>query len=160
MCAHCEVLIAEVHNLSCWTTTHKLVSRRLRTGAGLLVARTSKLISFDVRSQAPVSRELPPQPMHLLLLIAIVLLLFGAVEMGVIPPFHAAVVLRLRAGELRVERGSMRGEAAAHVAAILRDAGVRDGYVAVTRGHRVYFSRSIPTDAHQQLRNVLLNHWR
>lgn len=98
--------------------------------------------------------------MLIVILIAIVLLIFAAIELGFIPPFHAKVILRMRDGSLTFEKGRLSGNAAEHVEAILRGAHVSEGFVAMTSGQRVYFSRQIPPEVHQRLRNVLLNQWR
>lgn len=98
--------------------------------------------------------------MHIVILIAIVTLIFAAIELGFLPPFNATIVVRMRGGSLVFEKGRLQGNAAEHVEAILRGAGVSEGYLAITSGQRVYFSRQIPRDVHQRLRNVLLNNWR
>lgn len=98
--------------------------------------------------------------MPIVVLIAIVVLIFAAIEFGFIPPINAKVLVRMRGGSLVFEKGRLQGNAAEHVEAILRGAGVRDGFVAITAGHRVYFSTQIPRDVHQRLRNVLLNQLR
>src|SRR5687767_4072459 len=98
--------------------------------------------------------------MPIVILIAIVMLIFAAIELGVIPPFNAKILVRVREGVLVFEKGRLPANAAEHVEAILRGARVRDGFIAMTAGHRVYFSRQIPRDVHQRLRNVLLNQWR
>jgi len=98
--------------------------------------------------------------MPILILMAIILLIFGAIELGFIPPFNARIIVRMRNGSLVFEKGRLQGNASEHVEAILRGAGVTEGYVAITSGHAVYFSRQIPRDIHQRLRNVLLNQWR
>lgn len=98
--------------------------------------------------------------MPIVILIAIVLLIFAAIELGFIPPFNARVIVRMRNGSLVFERGRLQGNASEHVEAILRGARVSEGFVAITSGQRVYFSWQIPRDVHQRLRNVLLNQWR
>ncbi len=98
--------------------------------------------------------------MLIVILIAVVILIFAAIELGFIPPFNAQIVVRIRHGSLVYEKGRLPGNAAEHVQAILRGAGVSEGYVAITAGQRVYFSRQIPPDVHQPLRNVLLNQLR
>ena len=98
--------------------------------------------------------------MLIVILIAIVILIFAAVELGFIPPFNAKVIVRMRNGSLAFAKGRLPASASEHVEAILRGAGVREGFVAVTSRQRVYFSRQIPQDVHQRLRNVLLNQWR
>jgi hypothetical protein len=98
--------------------------------------------------------------MPIVILIAIVTLIFAAIELGFIPPFNARVIVRMRNGSLVFEKGRLQGNASEHVEAILRAAGVSEGFVAITFGQRVYFSRQIPHEVHQRLRNVLLNQWR
>lgn len=98
--------------------------------------------------------------MFIVILIAIVLSIFAAVELGFIPPLNAKVIVRMREGSLVFEKGRLQGNASEHVEAVLRGAAVRDGFVAITTGQRVYFSRQIPREVHQRLRNVLLNQWR
>ena len=98
--------------------------------------------------------------MPFIILIAIVILVAGAIEAGFFPPFHAITIIRMRNGFMALEKGQLRGNVAEHVESILRGAQVREGFVAVTPGQRVYFSRHIPQDIHQRLRNVLLNSWR
>jgi hypothetical protein len=98
--------------------------------------------------------------MPIVILIAIVTLIFAAIELGFIPPFNAKLILRMRGGSLVYEKGRLQGNASEHVEAILRAARVSEGFVAITSGQRVYFSRQIPRDLHQRLRNVLLNQWR
>lgn len=98
--------------------------------------------------------------MIVVILVAIVALVLGAVELGLIPPLHATVIARMRDGWLVVEKGQLRGNASQHIEAILREARVTNGFVALASGRRVYFSRQIPPDIHQRLRNVLLNHFR
>ena len=98
--------------------------------------------------------------MPIVILIAIVMLIFAAVELGFIPPLNAKIIVRMRHGSLVYEKGRLQGNASEHVEAILRWAHVSEGFVAITHGQRVYFSRQIPRDVHQRLRNVLLNQWR
>lgn len=98
--------------------------------------------------------------MPIVILIAIVMLIFAAVELGFIPPLNAKIIVRMCAGSLVFAKGRLQGNASEHVAAILREARVSDGFVAITSGRRVYFSRQIPPEVHQRLRNVLLNQWR
>jgi hypothetical protein len=98
--------------------------------------------------------------MSIAILIAIIMLIVAAIELGFIPPLNARVILRMRGGSLVFQKGRLQGNASEHVEAILRGAQVSDGFVAITSGQRVYFSRQIPRDIHQRLRNVLLNQWR
>ena len=98
--------------------------------------------------------------MPVIILVAIVVLILAAIELGFIAPLTARVIVRMRDGSLVFEKGRLHGNASEHVEAILRGARVNEGFVAITSGHRVYFSWQIPRDIHQRLRNVLLNQWR
>jgi hypothetical protein len=98
--------------------------------------------------------------MLIVILIAIVMLIFAAIELGFIPPLNATVLVRMSNGSLVFEKGRLSGNAPEHLEAILRGARVSEGFVAITSGQRVYFSRQIPREIHQRLRNVLLNQWR
>jgi hypothetical protein len=98
--------------------------------------------------------------MPIIILIGILVLIVAAIELGFIPPLNATIILRMRNGSLVYEKGRLHGNAADHVASILRGASVNEGFVAITSGRKVYFSRQIPHDIHQRLRNVLLNQWR
>ncbi|HKE97188.1 MAG TPA: hypothetical protein VKB34_22955 [Povalibacter sp.] len=88
-----------------------------------------------------------------------VILLLVATELGFIPPLTAHTLIRIRRGSVGVERGQVSARTLDHVTAILGDCGVTEGYIAVA-GKRVAFSRLIPEQIHQQLRNVLLNQFR
>jgi hypothetical protein len=89
----------------------------------------------------------------------VILLALAAIWLGFIPAPHAAILLRVRKGELLIRRGQLKPHAREHVADILSEAGVANGFIAVTAGNRVMFSRQIPAAVHQRLRNVLLNQW-
>jgi len=97
--------------------------------------------------------------MWILIIGAVVLACFLAVWLGFVPPPHAATLIRLRNGQLHVGKGQLRSETREHVADILRDAGVSQGFIAITPQNGVAFSRRIPARVHQRLRNVLLNQW-
>ncbi len=93
---------------------------------------------------------------------AIVVLLLAALALfwsGRLPPPHAATLIRIQGDRLELRRGHLEVQAREHVAEILRDAGVSRGYVAITPGNRVIFSRQIPPGVHQRLRNILVNQW-
>ena len=84
---------------------------------------------------------------------------FLAFRLGFLPPPHATTLIRIRDGRVDVRRGQMRLHAKGQVADVLREAGVSSGFIAVTPGNRIAFSRSIPSTVHQRLRNVILNQW-
>jgi len=87
----------------------------------------------------------------------LVALAFAAVWFGFVPPPNARTLLHIRAGTIRITRGSLRPHAREHVAEILSEAKISRGFIAITSGNRVAFSRRIPATVHQRLRNVLLN---
>ena len=90
---------------------------------------------------------------------ALLALAFVAVWLGFVPPPHASTLIRIRDGTVHVRRGQVQSQAREHIAEILREADVPNGYIAITPGNSVAFSRRIPAQIHQRLRNVLLNQW-
>lgn len=84
---------------------------------------------------------------------------FAAVGVGLVPPPNASTLLYVRSGSIRVARGNLRPHAREHVLEILSGAEISAGFIAITAGNRVVFSRRIPATVHQRLRNVLLNQW-
>ena len=82
---------------------------------------------------------------------------FLAVTSGFIPPPHAKTLIRIQHGQLKVTRGKVRAQPREFVSDMLQQAGVQGGYIAITPGKHVAFSRKIPRSLHQRLRNVLLN---
>lgn len=97
--------------------------------------------------------------MWLISIAGLAVLAFATVWLGFVPPLHASTLIRVRQGELHVARGSLKPHAREHVTDILNEAGVSNGFIAVTPGNRVAFSRHIPAPIRQRLRNVLLNQW-
>jgi hypothetical protein len=93
------------------------------------------------------------------IIICVVLAILLPILLGFVPPPHANILVRIKAGSLQVKRGSVRAHAREHIEEILREAAVSSGFIAVTPGNRVTFSRQIPQAIHQRLRNVLLNQW-
>ena len=98
--------------------------------------------------------------MWLLALVGIIVAFALAIEFGLIAPPTASILVRIRNGAVSMERGSLNPGIVDHIASIVRENDVREGYIAITRDRRISFSRMIPTDVHQRLRNVLLNHMR
>jgi hypothetical protein len=94
--------------------------------------------------------------MWVLALLVVISVVF-AVEAGFIPPLTTNTLIQIRSGAVRVEKGQLSARTLQHVTEILRESGVREGYIAITSARRVFFSRMIPSEIHQQLRNVLLN---
>ena len=97
--------------------------------------------------------------MYLIIVLCLAAVAFGAVVLGFVPPPNARTLVRMNGGSIRVVRGSLRSHARDHVSDILTDAKVSKGFIAITSGNRVTFSRTIPSAIHQRLRNVLLNQW-
>ena len=95
-----------------------------------------------------------------MLLLAIVLLLlvaFGSIGLGFVPPPTAGTLIYIRGDSLRISRGNLQPHVKENVCDILRDAKVTKGFIAITSGNRLMFSRRIPCQIHQRLRNVILN---
>jgi hypothetical protein len=92
-----------------------------------------------------------------LVIAGLALLAIGAVWLGFIPPPHASTLIRIKGGRLVLRKGQLRPYARDHASEILLEAGVSDGYIAITPQNWVAFSRQIPSAIHQRLRNVLLN---
>ena len=75
----------------------------------------------------------------------------------VMPPVGASLVIRIRGASLRVVRGGVRSHVVTDLTDILRPARLTRGFIALNDNQRVIFSRNIPAELHQQLRNVLVN---
>ena len=97
--------------------------------------------------------------MPIIVIGGLVAIAFLAVWLGFVPPPHANTLIRIRKGEIHIRRGRVHSHAREHLADILREAGVSQGYIAITPENWVAFSRHIPGRIHQRLRNVLLNQW-
>lgn len=93
------------------------------------------------------------------IIIFVVVLAFVVTQLKVFPPPNANTLVRIRDGELQVERGNLKPHARESVSRILKESGVTRGYIAITAERRAVFSKQIPTRVHQRLRNVLLNQW-
>ena len=91
-----------------------------------------------------------------LILFLIVAGAIAAVSLRYLPPPDANTILHIRHGSIIVSRGHVRAQACEDVTEVLRG-GVTKGFIAITGEKRVVFSRQIPAELHQQLRNVLLN---
>ena len=81
------------------------------------------------------------------------------VWLGVLPPPHAVTLIRIRNGVPTVKKGQVRSDALEHVSQILQEAGVAGGFIAMMSDNKLVFSRKVPPEIHQRLRNVLLNQW-
>jgi hypothetical protein len=79
------------------------------------------------------------------------------VRLGILPPPHAALLIRIRGGQLKIARGQLHAQAREFIAGILREAGIAKGFIAMTPGGSILFSPNIPASTRQRIRNVLLN---
>jgi hypothetical protein len=80
-----------------------------------------------------------------------------AVLLGFIPPPHAKTIIRIHNGKIRITRGQVRAQPREFISDIVQQTGMTTGYIAVTHYNRASFSRNIPGDIQQRIRNVLLN---
>jgi hypothetical protein len=80
-----------------------------------------------------------------------------SVWLGLVPPPNAATLIRIKHGQIHLRKGQLRAYAKDHATEILTSAGVSSGFIAITPQNSVVFSRQIPADIRQRLRNVLLN---
>lgn len=97
--------------------------------------------------------------MFLIPVIILCAFVIAALSSGILPPPNAITVVHVRKGVFSVTKGKLRPHARDDAKQILAEAGVTKGFVAITKDNRVVFSREIPQEIHQRLRNVLLNQW-
>jgi len=97
--------------------------------------------------------------MWLAIVVGVAAFAFAVVRLGFVPPPHAAILIRIRAGRAQVSKGRLRADTLVSVSHVLEDARVNRGFVALTSRDRVHFSANIPAGIRQRLRNVLLNRW-
>jgi hypothetical protein len=90
------------------------------------------------------------------LAVLVVLAAFAAVEAGLLPSPFARVKLIVNDKGVVVAKGSIGTNAKQLIADIVRTNGVVAGFVTVSSGGKVRFSRDIPHRIRQQLRNVIL----
>ena len=95
--------------------------------------------------------------MPLLFIVLLVAVVLFAIWSGRLAPPHARTLIRVHDGQVRIARGQLPSRACQFVADILREAGVSSGYIAIISAQSVAFSKGIPANIHQRLRNVLLN---
>jgi hypothetical protein len=96
--------------------------------------------------------------MWLAFLVAIVLLGGWLGWRSQCPPLEAKSLIRHRKGEWVLSGEPLTRATLATVTDLLHQAGVQNGFIAILPERRVKFSRQIPKNIHQQLRNVLLNY--
>jgi Protein of unknown function (DUF3634) len=97
--------------------------------------------------------------MLLQILIGLLIVAVLLVWLGFVPPPHAVTLIRVRNGVATVKKGHVRSDALEAVSQILREAGVAGGFIAVMGDNKLVFSRKVPPQIHQRVRNVLLNQW-
>jgi hypothetical protein len=95
--------------------------------------------------------------MWLIVILLLAVAGFATYSLGFLPPAGSKTLLRIREGQLLVQRGAVQSYARDHIMDILKEAGVTQGFISVTADKKVVFSRGIPKAAHQRIRNVLLN---
>jgi len=93
----------------------------------------------------------------LLTAVALAVVWFFAFLLGFIAPPNARLLIKIHDGRLQVTRGQLRAQPREFISEILREARVTTGFIAITFYRRAAFSRNIPGQIRQRLRNVLLN---
>jgi hypothetical protein len=96
--------------------------------------------------------------MWLPLVIALVLLGGWLGWRSCLPPLGTKSLLRIRNGAVFLSGEPLTRQTLMAVADLIHQAGVRSGFIAILPERRIKFSRQIPAQLHQQLRNVLLNY--
>lgn len=95
--------------------------------------------------------------MFLILLIVLGVAAWAVTSFGLLPSPFSQTLLRIRDGSVRVEKGELKARAREHVADVVREAGLKSGFVAISRTRKVTFSSGFPESLRQTLRNILLN---
>ena len=93
----------------------------------------------------------------LLLILGLPVVAVLAVELRLIPPPHASIVLRIRRGEIQVIKGRLPTVAKEQINEIVETEGLLRGFVAVLPNGRIVCSRQIHPSVRQRLRNILVN---
>jgi len=94
---------------------------------------------------------MPPPLVGLLMLIGLLAIWY----FELVVPLGATTHIRICGDSLRVLRGSVRSHVQTALTDILRSAGVTRGFICVTDKRRIVFSRNIPAEIRQQIRNLL-----
>ena len=95
--------------------------------------------------------------MVLYLLIVCGLIFWVVTSLGIFPSPFSRALLRVRRGEVRIEKGDIKARAREHVADVLRHSGIEKGFITISQGRAVTFSYGFPESLRQTLRNILLN---
>jgi hypothetical protein len=90
-------------------------------------------------------------------LIVIGCISWAVISLGVLPSPFSRTLVRVRNGEIRIERGDLNARAKQHVADVIREFRVEKGFITISQGRGVTFSLGIPEASRQTLRNILLN---
>jgi hypothetical protein len=99
-----------------------------------------------------------PLLLLLALVIAAVLLTFYKGNALSTPLFHdGETYILIDDGVLRVRKGFVSARVVTTLADLLRNAGVSQGYITLSRDRRVSVSWHVPPALHQTIRNVLLS---
>ncbi len=69
---------------------------------------------------------------------------------------NSTLFIRIRQGQMVVERGHLSPDSRHRIAEIIRDEQIERGEIAVSQQRRVTLSRQIPLQCHQLLRNIVL----
>jgi len=93
----------------------------------------------------------------LLTVILLAVLWYFAMTLGLIAPANTKTLVKIHEGHLHITRGQLRAQSREFVTEILQQANITNGFIAITQSKRAAFSRNIPRDIRQRLRNVLLN---
>jgi hypothetical protein len=95
--------------------------------------------------------------MHMVVILVTVLAVAACIEMGVFPSPFCRLLVRIDSRGLSIERGSLPPRAREFLSDAIRSARIDRGFIAVSGANRVRFSREIPEECRQQIRNILLN---
>ena len=69
---------------------------------------------------------------------------------------NSTLFIRIRQGQMVVERGHLSPDSRQRIAEIIRDEHIDRGEIAVSQQRRVTLSRQIPLQCRQLLRNIVL----
>ncbi|HZP64854.1 MAG TPA: hypothetical protein VFB32_00975, partial [Rudaea sp.] len=73
------------------------------------------------------------------------------------PSPFCRVLVRIRDGKVRIEKGDLNARAKEHVADVVRESRIETGFITISQGRSVTFSFGFPSALRQTLRNILLN---
>ena len=95
--------------------------------------------------------------MPLYLLIVIGCIAWAITSLGILPSPFSRTLVRVRNGEILIEKGDLSARAKQHVADVIRESRVEKGFFTVSQARTVTFSQGFPEALRQTLRNILLN---